>query len=214
MGQAKLRKLAGDYPAPLAPEQIETIRSAATATAKTMRATSLRRGKDCVAHANLLVALLKRHGIPARVAVGYAAWRVGAGVGDVVANHPSCVAPAPGKFIGHAWVAIGKLVADATTWALPHKLAGLDEADGCTSTCSWAPDILVADRSHCSSFVSTTNAYTFTFYYEERAELIDVLVDEELDADLVTIADKLMVNPHARVNGPATMAYGELGAMA
>ncbi len=83
MGQAKLKKLAGVYPDT---SRIDTLSQAAKAVATVAVRRHQDHGRDCVRQAKLLAALLNDIGIPARVAIGHAAWRVGANLADDVAE--------------------------------------------------------------------------------------------------------------------------------
>ena len=114
MGQAKLKKLAGVYPDT---SRIDTLSQAAKAVATVAARRHQDHGRDCVRQAKLLAALLNDIGIPARVAIGHAAWRVGANLADVVAHNPKAFDGPPSihepeGFEGHAWVEVAGLIVD------------------------------------------------------------------------------------------------------
>jgi hypothetical protein len=89
MGEAKRRALAREQ-LNKASQRVDIPRLAA-AIRKLATAASGDIGADCYAHAVIAQAILAKLGVEAHLAVGYAAWRVGEGDGDVILH-----APAPG----------------------------------------------------------------------------------------------------------------------
>jgi hypothetical protein len=102
---------------------------------------------------------------------GYAAWRVGMGDGDVVVHHPSVggYAPSGAVLAGamHAWVELGPVIIDATTYTLAKKLHELDRLDGRRSLCLWAPQGLVTAHSK-ATLHNVRQGYQAGAYYYER----------------------------------------------
>jgi hypothetical protein len=169
MGQAKLKKLAGVYPDT---SRIDTLSHAAKAVATVAARRHQDHGRDCVRQAKLLAALLNDIGIPARVAIGHAAWRVGASLADVVAHHPKAFDGPPSiheteGFEGHAWVEVAGLVVDSTASQWGHKLQRLGLVNGLKPTLEWPQDVLVIKQGRLrKSLESVLRARTFAAHYQ------------------------------------------------
>jgi hypothetical protein len=169
MGQAKLKKLAGVYPDT---SHIDTLTHAARAVAQVAARRHQDRGRDCVRQAQLLAALLNDIGIHARVAIGHAAWRVGAGLPDVVAHNPKAFDGPPSihepeGFEGHAWVEVADLIVDSTANQWEQKLQRLGLVNGLKPKLDWPQDVLVLQHGRLKkSLESVLRARTFAAHYQ------------------------------------------------
>ncbi len=184
MGQAKLKKLSGQYPDLT---RTETLARAARAVAFVSALTHDNFGADCVMQAKLLAALLDGMNLPARVAIGHAVWRVGADPVDVVAHHPNTYCgpqsvSAHEGFEGHAWVEVGDLIVDSTTNQWQAKLDRLGRVEGRQPQLDWPHDVLVLRRGRVRSLRSVLRASTFAAHYEELAEFRPALDFHDVDA--------------------------------
>jgi hypothetical protein len=165
-------------------------------------------GADCYSYAIFGQSLLGRLGLPADIAVGYAAWRVGSADHDVVAHHPqvqSFVAPfGSAARMYHAWIEVAGRILDLTTHLLRRKAALLDAADGYRTTVDWCPDFLPADRRQVASFGNVQQGHAGLFHYERRLELEAQAQAEALPPDEEELAALWLIyqNPGAIVLGP------------
>ena len=170
MGQAKLKKLAGVYPDT---SRIDTLSRAAKAVVTVAARRHQDHGRDCVRQAKLLAALLNDIGIPARVAIGHAAWRVGASLADVVAHNPHAFDGPPSLhepegFEGHAWVEVADLIVDSTANEWAHKLQRLGLVNGLIPRLDWPQDVLVIKQGRLKkSLELVLRARTFAAHYQE-----------------------------------------------
>lgn len=177
MGQAKLKKLAGVYPDT---SRIDTLTHAAQVVARVAAGRPLH-GRDCVHQSKLLSALLNDNGIPARVAVGHAVWRVGAGLVDVVAHNPKAFIGPPTipdreGFEGHAWVEVADLIVDSTAYQWAQKLEQLGLVNGCKPKLDWPQDVLVLKPGRLKkSLDAVLRARTFAAHYQALDDFKPVL---------------------------------------
>lgn len=168
MGQAKNKKAEQNRVDQIA-MQIDFAR-VATAVQKLSHAASQHTGSDCVLQASIASSVLSRLGVPATVRVGFAAWRVGEGDGDVISHIPM-----KGKQIGrpdelpfHAWLQVGTQIFDITTNQLPLKARLLDQDDGKQTTVGWAPPFLLLPQSNLSTYMEVAQGGTGLVYYEQN----------------------------------------------
>src|SRR5262249_16158937 len=114
MGEAK-RKKAARGAALKSLEQCDIAR-VATALRQFLTACSPSMGADCYNYAAHGQHLLSRLGVPADIAVGYAAWRVGNADHEVVGHHPSMklltTTSGGDAKLYHAWLTIAGRVFD------------------------------------------------------------------------------------------------------
>lgn len=134
-----------------------------SAIRKLAEAASSHVGADCYLHADLCRELLKQHGVESRLVIGFAAWRVGDGHGDVIVHAPlQGMAPQPEALPFHAWLEIGpaesahRLILDFSTYQLRRKAAELDALDGGDTNVNWCPDYLAALATDVSSLEDVT----------------------------------------------------------
>ena len=181
-------------------------------------------GSDCFDHAALGVAMMGELGVSARMCAGYAAWRTGPGDSDVIAHHPGGkVFEAPKAFLYHAWIEVGGMILDLTTYQLRDKAVDLDRLDGGKTAVQWAPEFLFEPRERGRSYADVAKLDTGMFCYERLPEVektvvtkIDIDPDEPMiqveggryqvsRVDLAA-AMHLYNNPRANVVGPNDMA--------
>lgn len=210
MGQARLKKM-------LAASRLQVVtpvaERAANALARLASSASAHFGADCYLHARLGEILLADEGVAVRRVAGYAAWRVGAGDGDVIAHmiqpgikiHPSGLPEAA----YHVWLetieddASASILIDLTSYQLEHKARMLDAADGGCTSVEWSPDVLIRSKYEvCKSFQMVAQAAHAGFcFYQEVPGMMNWLDRQYrgLDPQDVGIARLLMRNPHIQV---------------
>ena len=178
MGQAKLKKIAGVYPDTT---RIDTLTHAARVVARVAANRHHHHGRDCVHQAKLLSGLLNDIGIPARVAIGHATWRVGAGPVDVVAHNPKAFSGPPTikdseGFEGHAWVEVTDLIVDSTAYQWGQKLDRLGLVNDCKPKLDWSQDVLVLQHGRLKkSLDAVLRARTFAAHSQALDDLAPVL---------------------------------------
>lgn len=145
------------------------------AVRKLASATSSQLGYDCVMHATLGRALLADLDFDAHRVVGYAAWRVGTGTGDVLSHFPAkrgYLPPGVEGFPYHAWLLCHGFVVDFTTYQFNVKAQTLDAFDGGHTTVSWCPDYLLQPVNRIRGHADVAMALRpGVAYYEVRPEL-------------------------------------------
>lgn len=152
MGQAKIKKLLQDK-AVGAANAIDKDKLAA-AVRHVVKASTDFHGADCLLFAALGAEALRQLGVPAEVAAGSAAWRVGPGDSDVISHAREVTGTlyiqsgVQQALQFHAWIEAPGLLIDFSTHTLPLKAAQLDEADGGRTSVNWAPDFLWIDQEH------------------------------------------------------------------
>lgn len=168
-------------------------------------------GIDCFLHAAFGCKLLEEMGVHAEYRVGFAAWRVGEGDGDVITHRPSVAMTfSPGAVPAHAWIELpgaladDALIVDFTTYQLRGKAAALDAMDGGRTLVDWAPDYLIARAATTSSFHNVAQGKAGQYYYEFNAALTATVIREKCDIDPADLkALRLLVaNPSMRALGP------------
>ena len=193
------------------------VTAAATAAGEAVRklalAASASVGADCYLHAELTRRLLADLGLTCKTQVGFAAWRVGRGDGDVIAHTFKVPGYLPEGAIGlpfHAWVTWDgispedDILIDTTTYQLPHKARALDALDGGHTVVEWCPELLVVPRSALSSYETVAKAPgPGVFYYEQVPQLqARVSADFVLEEDAMDKARLILANPGVMVMGP------------
>jgi hypothetical protein len=207
MGEAKRKRLAREA----ALRSLDDIARVALAVRKLIAASSGARGVDCYNYVSYGQHLLRRLGVPAEIAIGYAAWRVGDGDGDVVGHHPSMsgnrIAVGLGRdaMIYHAWLEVTGRIIDFSTCDLPRKAALNDFYDGMRTTITWSPDYLVAEKHEVVSLLRVRQEHAGLFYYERVPSLEAKARAEALPSDETTLGILWMIyqNPDINVIGPA-----------
>lgn len=180
----------------------------ATAVRTIATTASSRLGTDCIWHALACQHLLAHEGITARLAAGYAAWRVdGQDPGAVVCHHVegSAVAVGTGGFLFHAWVACGGQVFDATTYQFRQKLAALDAADGGRTTLTWCPEYLLVERTDCQPWRSVRDGLRAGLFCYDAIPAIAAQVTDHPDTHLDSDAIALLEQVYAQVKAGNTL---------
>lgn len=204
MGDARRRKgiIAGQREnlLPLVKQVSHALRRLALAASDNL-------GGDCYTHAVLASALLADHGLTFRTKVGFAAWRVGVGDGDVLAHTPAVQGYLPEGALGfayHAWLESGDWLLDFTTYQFQRKAAELDAADGGVTTVEWQPDFLLLNRNEVLTYREVARSpKARVAYYEESPELTHKLAaGYQLDEADLAAARLILQNPDMQVFGP------------
>jgi hypothetical protein len=182
----------------------------AAAVRRLMTAASPQPGADALAHADLARHLLRLEGLDSETVIGFAAWRVGSGDGDVVihggGHDPTVqiVRQRENELAFHAWVETGGHVFDVTTYQLASKAAELDRLDGKTTSVTWCPDFILVRREELTSFARVRQEVAGLMYYERDAYLQGVVRKRApaLDPGDLGALEFLYRNPAVEVRGP------------
>lgn len=207
MGEAKRKRLLGQNLGSQRKDLEHAVAQVSHALLRLFTAASSRLGTDCYAHAEIGRALLRDFGFEFNTRVGFAAWRVGSGDGDVLSHVPGVQSYVPENAVGlayHAWLEYEDWLIDFTTYQFLHKAALLDASDGGETQVDWRPEYLLLSRSQVKSYRAVAQALTAgVAYYEGDAALTTKLASGySLDADEVELARKIMQNPEVKVFGP------------
>lgn len=221
MGEAKRKKaqaerqgnLEGKDPSDVIRQidQKVNLQRVATAVRKLSEASSANIGRDCHLHAGLCQALLARLGVETTLVIGYAAWRVGNGDGDVINHLPmKNMVHQPKAHPYHAWLEFGnptsrfRIILDFTTYQLHRKAAELDALDGGHTTVEWCPDYLAVPFSQATSEGDVRTLHTGLFYYERDVPLERQLLAQSKPLDQEDIENLAFIyqNPNINVFGP------------
>lgn len=176
-------------------------------------------GQDCFDHAAFGHRILSDFGARVHYRVGFAAWRVGSGDGDVITHRPTgAFQMTPGAVPLHAWIEIEgsaasePIIVDFTTYQLRAKAAALDAIDGGRTSIDWAPDCLLASVGSTSSFCDVVEGNAGQYYYEHSETLTKLVRADMKDIDEADLAHLLFIiaNPSLRVLGPNHAKYGLL----
>ena len=125
-------------------------------------------GQDCYPRAVFAQSLLTRLGVDAKLVVGFTAWRIGNGDGDVIAHHPTSVGHGAG-FMFHAWLEIGNNILDFTTYQLRLKAAMIDAIDGFKTNVVWCPEYLYVPKTSVSSYNLVRDKHAGLYHYKHDA---------------------------------------------
>lgn len=206
MGDSRRRQQA-------ARQQLESVNEAAAKAGAALRklatAASATFGADCLVHADIGRRLLIAQGLNAQLAVGNAAWRVGHGDADVVAHvlqlggHASPTGQGtPLAF--HAWVRVGDILIDFTTYQLRHKASELDALDGQHTTVEWCPDLLVVQLEDVASFDQVRRAPGPGIFHYQQLPQVQAKVTQGMVTDEEDVRNALLImqNPIVMVFGP------------
>lgn len=161
---------------------------------------------DCLLHSELARVLMADVGIEARTVVGFAAWRLGPGDGDVIMHVPRNpdALPTQQEVLFHTWLELDFLIADITTYQLRFKAESMDTADGGHTSVRWCPDFIVVRRGTVRSLEAVRDGHLVgQAYYCAASGAFQHKIKNgfELDPEDVEIARHLMINPVAGVVG-------------
>lgn len=189
----------------------KAVRSVSVASSESL-------GRDCFIHAWLAQEVLKTHEIASVIEVGFSAWRVGPGDGDVITHHCSeefiekiaeGIPSGDGKMHlpYHVWLEVAGHILDLTTYQLPLKAMLLDRSDGGETSVEWCPDFLFEPIDRISSFENVKQYEAGLFYYKKSPPLKKVVFSSIVDLDPLDVATVMMAykNPQAVVIGPNHM---------
>ncbi|MGY6271843.1 lasso peptide biosynthesis protein [Achromobacter denitrificans] len=178
----------------------------ASAVTRLCRATSGELGRDCLTQAVLAAELLKRLGVESEVRVGFAAWRVGDGDGDVVSHipNPNYKPRHAREAMYHAWLEVGNQIFDVTTAQLAEKAKALDALDGGTTDVQWAPQFLLIPFGEVSSYQEVAQGLKGLVFYKADENLKTMVLQGFQPPDSQDFANLWMVYeaPDANVIGP------------
>lgn len=201
MGEAKNRPQAHE-------KLLTTVERVSVVLRKLATAASGHFGSDCYLHAEMGRCLLQDLGIETRRVVGYAAFRVGEGDGDVIAHtdQVQCFLP-PGAagMAYHAWLEAGDTIIDFTTYQLEQKARELDALDGNHTLVKWCPEYLVLRKRDVHTYRAVASLRAGMAHYDEKPELESLLASQfQLDEGDLAAARLILSNPQINVMGPRT----------
>jgi len=191
----------------------------ACALQKLMTGASAQLGADCLLHAQLAQNLLGEEGVPTRLVLGEAAWRVGSGDGDVITHSPNVGGyPQTGAkaMAYHAWLESGGNIIDFSTHSLRTKAAQLDAFDGGKTSVEWCPPYLVLERSQSLTLKEVAQADSAgVAFYREIPGLHEFMIEhchvKDVDARNRQLLRLVFDHPQMNVFGPNNHAdCGEL----
>jgi hypothetical protein len=186
------------------------VNSVGGALRKLASAASLQFGSDCFLHAELGRLLMQDHGFDCRRVLGFAAWRVGDGDGDVISHTDKTqgyLLHGAKGFPYHAWLEFSDFIIDFTTYQLARKAAELDALDGGHTTVEWCPQCLVVYKTGVRSYKDVAQLCKGLCHYEERPEFDTLLAKQfRLDPADLDVARMIMANPGMQVFGPPSTA--------
>lgn len=211
MGEARRKRLQAPDS-----EKLDRMKGSVARVAGALRrlatAASAQLGGDCVMHALIGTQLLADEGINSSVVVGFAAWRVADGDGDVVAHvpMPGMVAQ-PGGAPYHVWLEIDGLIVDFTTYQLKRKAKQLDLLDGGHTVVEWCPEYLLEPKSRVVSYRDVAQGRRGLFHYSQDGAIrSSVLANAVVDPEDLAAARVIFANPQVEVFGPNHAAAGEV----
>ena len=128
------------------------------------------------------------------VVIGFAAWRVGPGDGDVIAHggagDPAADAGRAGADVPphHAWLETGGHVFDVTTHQLARKAAEAGPQRETPISVTWCPEFVLTPRASLASFARVRQPVVGLMYYERDAYLQSVLGTRASEPDSAQVA--------------------------
>jgi hypothetical protein len=174
---------------------------------KLATAASAHLGSDCFLHMEIGRALLADLGFAAHPVVGFAAWRVGIGDGDVISHAPYSQGyslPGGKALVYHAWLNWKGFLVDFTTYQLRRKARELDALDGGRTTVTWCPEYFLLLWKDVMSYGDVAaSVRPGAAYYQARSELEPLLRSRYVvDPTDLQAARLLLGNPNMNVFGP------------
>ncbi len=204
MGQAKRRSMETQSVLQSLQDHVPCV---SLALRKLAIAASPQIGRDCYAHAELGRLLLADLDIQAHTVVGYAAWRIGPGSGDVIAHVPQAESQTTANASGlmyHTWLECADVVIDFTTYQFATKARELDALDGGTTQVEWRPDFLLLSKQQTCRFSEVRQSFDFGLAYYEARPALDAVLRKAFSVDPrdVHTARLILQNPDLHVVGP------------
>lgn len=139
---------------------------------KLATAASANLGTDCYLHAALAQKFLADNGVNTKRVIGYAAWRVGPGDGDVILHAPINGTPvAENACMYHAWLEGENVILDFTTYTLKEKGRLLDLQDGGHTEVTWCPEYLQLHKVNVCCLRDVIQESAGMCYYEHIPEV-------------------------------------------
>ena len=186
---------------------ISAVSRVSLALRKLATALSPNFGSDCYLHMELGHILLGDLGMDSRRVLGFASWRVGPGEGDVLSYRPGAhglTASIPKALPYHAWLDVGNVIVDFSTYQFKFRAKQLDAADGQRTTVDWCPGFLMIPHAEVRSHPQVQQAiHSGLAYYEAYPDLERTVgVGEPADPEGVRAARWLLANPNRSVVGP------------
>jgi len=186
----------------------------AAAINKLTDAASSHAGGDCYTHVVLAHEILARHGIDSTITIGFAAFRVGNGSGDVIVHGPMPDTPyQPSAVPYHAWVEIGSYIFDSSVKQLRRKAAELDALDGGHTNVEWCPDYLLVKKDTVSSLKDVIQLGAGLYNYQHNKQVQDFIISTAppVDQEDALVALAIFCDPTLIVVGPnsAPVAGGQ-----
>ncbi|MFZ4856068.1 MAG: hypothetical protein ACOYL3_06695 [Desulfuromonadaceae bacterium] len=180
---------------------MQKILQLVSAALQKFMAASARPGQDCYQRAVFAQSLLTKLGVDAKLVVGFTAWRIGNGDGDVIAHHPTSVGHGAG-FMFHAWLEIGNNILDFTTYQLRLKAAMIDAIDGFKTNVVWCPEYLYVPKTSVSSYNLVRDKHAGLYHYQYDAPTEAMLRSAAKPADPADIEQlwQIYQNPNAQVH--------------
>lgn len=166
---------------------------------------------DCYIHAAIAQEMLTSLGVASKLVVGYAAWRVGNGDGDVIIHAPLPNMPSqPGGVAYHVWLEVENHLIDFTTYQLRRKAAQMDKLDGGTTAVTWCPDYLAVPKKAVSPLRAVIQLSAGMYFYKQDTAIEKLIVSTALPLDDydVNTAWLLYQNQELCVLGPNNMRAG------
>ena len=179
----------------------------ASAVQRLTRAASANYGSDCTLQSMLAQSILTRLGVKSDICVGFVAWRVGDGDGDVISHLPvpGYEPSNPRELPFHTWLTVGNNIFDVTT-DMEEKAARLDALDGGKTTVDWTPPYLLLPYDQVATYKDVAQKQAGLAYYERDAKLERLVLSEanstSLDPDDVDRVWLLYENPDIKTFGP------------
>jgi hypothetical protein len=151
--------------------------------------------------------LLSDLGIEARRVLGFACWRVGPGVGDVLSYLPledQPMFPKRDALSYHAWLEVDSMIIDFTTYQLRYRAKRLDATDGSRTRVAWCPGYLLLPKTEVRHHVEVRRTTHSGLAYYAAYPALERIVNfgEPADPEGVRIARWLMEDPLRSVVGP------------
>lgn len=173
--------------------------------------------KDCYFHALFCKTIMQRYfQIDLDLVMGFAAWRVGDGDGDVILHAPATsqiqsyqiinyeAFQAPNAFPYHAWLECGTWILDFTTYQLPAKASALDAIDGQHTQVIWCPDYLWINKRDLKPLGDVIQKHMGISWYERVIPVENMLKTQakNLDEEDFELFMAIYLNPDIAVIGP------------
>lgn len=147
-------------------------------------------------------AMLARLGVPARVVVGTAAWRIAQGAHEVIIHNERQAQRRnwPKTFSYHSWLCVQDWLIDLSGQRLKSKLEWLDQQRNTTSRLVYAPSFIAIPLREVSTMSDVIQGVIGNWHYEPCHVLDKKLKPSKgpIDAPLVDCAHNIYNRPAAQ----------------